>query len=257
MQTFCAEIPLYAKFSLQEVDRDKVFCFISNQVNVDLFCVECAMPSVFLGMKIDLQMQYYNFDFRDRIFTKDFICSRVHSHKAYFHFKIFQGGISKIGQWPSMVDLEEAGLHRYRKVLDASDYRELARAVGLTSHGVGIGSFVYLRRIFERLIGEAREVQCKRSGWDEEAYQRGRMDEKIQILHDVLPPFLVEQRGLYGILSKGIHELSEEECLESYPVVQAGIELILDQKVALREQADKIAAAKKQISILQSKMKKD
>ena len=42
-----------------------------------------------------------------------------------------------------------------------------------------------------------------------------------------------------------------------YPAMQAGIELILDQKVALREQADKIAAAKKQIATLQNKMKKD
>ena len=56
-----------------------------------------------------------------------------------------------------MADISEAELRPYSKVLSAEEYRELTRAVGFTaSHGVGIGSFVYLRRIFERLIEDSR-----------------------------------------------------------------------------------------------------
>lgn len=44
-----------------------------------------------------------------------------------------------------------------------------------------------------------------------------------------LPDFLVKNRDLYGILSKGIHELSEDECLSYFDPVKAALELILDQ----------------------------
>ncbi len=133
-------------------------------------------------------------------------------------------------------------------------YRELTRAVGLASHGVGIGSFVYLRRIFERLIDEASKTAAKVKGWDPVLFQQSRMEEKIRLLKDFLPAFLVEQRQLYSILSKGIHALTETECLESFPIVRAGIELILDQKVAAKQQHDKMEEAKKHLTALQKKI---
>lgn len=40
-------------------------------------------------------------------------------------------------------------------------------------------------------------------------------------------------------MSKGIHELSEDECLEMFPYVRAGIELILDDLLAERERKAK------------------
>jgi len=69
---------------------------------------------------------------------------------------------------------------------------------------------------------------------------------------------LVEHRALYGILSKGIHELSEEECLKIFPAVKVGIELILDTKIEALERQRKIEAAKKEIAgISQELSKKD
>lgn len=55
------------------------------------------------------------------------------------------------------------------------------------------------------------------------------MDDKIMILKQHLPKFLVENRTLYGIMSVGVHTLSEAECLAAFPVVRVGIELILDE----------------------------
>jgi hypothetical protein len=40
---------------------------------------------------------------------------------------------------------------------------------------------------------------------------------------------------LYGILSKGVHELDEGECLDYYPVLYDCISLILDERLAQRE----------------------
>ena len=73
------------------------------------------------------------------------------------------------------------------------------------------------------------------------------MDEEIPLLKDLLPSFLVENRKMYSILSKSIHELSEEECLAAFNVVRLGIELILDEKIEKKEKERKINNATKEI----------
>jgi hypothetical protein len=257
IQEFCVKLPLYAEHSVQQSEVLSLFSFITSQENIDCFCVDCQQPSVFIGPNQKLEVMAHHFDRSDRIFSRHFFCSRIHSHLAYFHFRVKGGILTKIGQSPSMADLSESELRPYRKVLSNEEYKELARAVGLVSHGVGVGSFVYLRRIFERLIEEAHVVAAKEPEWEESAFTNSRMDEKIEILKTHLPPFLVEQRKLYSILSKGIHLLSEADCLDAFPVVRTGIELILDKKVAAKQQKDKIEEAKKRIDTLGQKLKQD
>ena len=119
----------------------------------------------------------------------------------------------------------------------------------VASHDVGIGAFIYLRRIFENLI-EAAHLKAKaEASWDEIAYEKARMDEKIQFLKHLLPPFLVENRVLYKILSSGVHELSEQECLKAFPVVKLGIELILDDELERHKRERKIEEAKKALNL--------
>lgn len=224
-------------------------------MTLDCFCVDCGKESVFYGP--DKTEEFPQTDFKadnDRTFTRQFLCTRVLRHEIYFNFRIKNGVLTKIGQSPSMADLSELELHEYRKVLTEDDYRELSRAVGLAAHGVGIGSFVYLRRVFERLIGEARERAAKLPAWDESAFQKERMDEKIERLRDQLPAFLVEHRSLYSILSKGIHSLGETECLEAFSDVRLAIELILDEKVAAKQREQKEASAKSRLTKLQQKL---
>lgn len=106
------------------------------------------------------------------------------------------------------------------------------------THGVGAGSLVYLRRIFEDLIEEAHQKAATESGWVEANYPN-RMNEKILALKDYLPTYLVENRKIYGVLSKGIHELPEDVCIEIFPIVRVGIELILDEKIQQQEREKK------------------
>ena len=49
------------------------------------------------------------------------------------------------------------------------------------------------------------------------------------MLKDYLPTALVNNTVFYGVVSKGIHELSEEECLEYFPVLKSFIFLVLRQ----------------------------
>ena len=67
--------------------------------------------------------------------------------------------------------------------------------------------------------------------FNEVAFTSARMNERIQMLSDYLPDFLVEHHNIYSILSKGIHELSEEECKKYFMVLKESIEIILDEKL--------------------------
>ena len=257
-EELCVRRPLYAPYEIPDssVRRSQLHRFICSTFQIDTFCPWCAQPTVLVGGKVDLNIDDFNFRMNDRTFAKKFICSRQDSHEFYFYFRLEKRVLTKVGQSPSMADIEQGQIQHYRSILGRPHYQELNRALGLASHGVGIGSFVYLRRIFERLVDEARDVAAALPGWDQESFLKCRMDEKILLLKDHLPSFLVEQRTLYGILSQGVHGLDEETCLVYFPVIRAGIELILDQKLSLDLQAKKMADAKKQIGQIQQQLKK-
>lgn len=140
--------------------------------------------------------------------------------------------LSKVGQYPSVADFHIGQVHKYDKVLPKEKMREFTKAIGLAANGVGIGSFVYLRRIFEHLVFEAKDAaMATNPEFDETTFTSARMNERIQMLSDYLPDFLVENHNIYSILSKGVHELSEEECKKYFTVLKESIEMILDEKL--------------------------
>jgi hypothetical protein len=165
-------------------------------------------------------------------------CTRDNSHRIVFFFRFDQQKIQKIGQYPSLATIANDEMRSYRQVLASDDASDLHRAIGLAAHGVGVGSFVYLRRVFERLIN-SRFTQFKDSeGWGDDDFFPKRMDEKIGLLKDHLPDFLVENKKLYGILSKGVHELSEEDCLDAFEFLKRSTLFILDDDRRKKEELD-------------------
>ena len=164
--------------------------------------------------------------------------------------------IMKVGQYPTIADMHKAQIKQYKSVLSNDEMKEFTRAIGLAASGVGIGSFVYLRRIFENLIEEAYERALSNGDIDEDTFEHLRMDEKIGKLKDYLPITLVEIKQIYGILSKGIHELSEKECLTYFDAMRTGIEIILDDKLEQRKRAEKRAKAIAQVSTINGELKK-
>lgn len=262
---FLLEVPLYKSFPFdpngydyKELGELKYF-----MENIDCYCMTCQKESVFQALKqpgYDAFMAKIAYEEREEltanhIFKIELFCSRDTSHRIHYIFSIEDNNITKIGQYPSMADLSSEELQRYRKVLPADLFAEYNRAIGLVSHGVGIGAFVYLRRIFEKLISEAYERAITSGGWDEDKYVKSRMEEKIGLLKDFLPPFLIKNKNIYSILSKGIHELSEEECKKFFPIIKAGIELILEEKIAEKKQEDTTKTATKAIADLHQTLK--
>jgi hypothetical protein len=171
----------------------------------------------------------------ERSFTVEFYCTREHRHRIYFCFAVRDKTLQKVGQFPSLSDLQGATFERYRRLLPKPLASAYTRAINLHAHDVGAGSLVYLRRILEALLEEAHDWAKADNGWDEDTYRRMRIPERIKALASFLPPFMVEHAKVYSILSLGVHELSEEQCLQHFPVLRGAIELILDDRNAKRE----------------------
>lgn len=163
--------------------------------------------------------------------------------------------LTKVGQYPSVADFHISEIKQYSKLISNEKLREFTRAIGLAANGVGIGSFVYLRRIFEHLITEAFNKAKTDGALTEADFQKARMDEKIDLLHSYLPTFLVDNKAMYSILSLGIHELDEQTCLAHFDTLRVGIEIILDEKLDEFRKKEKVELAKQKLSTLKGQIK--
>jgi hypothetical protein len=151
---------------------------------------------------------------KHKLFSVDIKCSRNDNHIALFIFKVDNNYVQKIGEYPSQIQRQYYEIKRYEPLLEKY-YIELQTAIRLNDTNVGIGSFVYLRRVLEKVLANAAiKKYGHRKSWNIEKYRKSkRIDEIIDDLSDSLPEFLVSNRRIYKVLSKGIHELDEEECL--------------------------------------------
>lgn len=160
-----------------------------------------------------------------------------------------EGTIVKFGQYPSHADLQSKDLKKHKGVVDQIDISEINRAMGLASVGVSIGAFVYFRRVFERFV--LKSFERAQLELTPEEFASKRMAQKIEVLENNLPKFIYENREIYSILSKGIHELSEQQCAALYDLMHESIFMILDEekeRVTKEERAKKISASLKNAS---------
>ena len=164
--------------------------------------------------------------------------------------------IQKVGQYPSLADMQMFDVEQYRSVLDRESYRDLTRAIGLNANGIGAGAFLYLRRIIERLVEEAHLEAMKEDSWDqqkEERYVKDHFVDKLKTIenngHVIIPEVLREVKPkIYGVLSKGVHESTDDECSELFPYMQFIIEQILDERIRKKELNSKLAKLSKKLN---------
>jgi hypothetical protein len=256
------ETSLYVSFPVSENDKEAMEALRSGKLQFDAYCVRCEQSSIFKsyrspnsggGAGLNYSTPKPDWMLKPGAFSIVVVCQRCSKHYSY-DLRLDENGLMKTGQYPSMEDILASDLHPYRKLLRPADFAELRRAGGLYSHGIGIGSFVYLRRIFERLIGLHYD-ELKNAGKAIEGFWEKRMDEKIQALSSVLPSALVKYRKTYAILSKGLHELDEDTCRRYYPVVRAAIMRILEQDLQARKEKEAEAELERQVSDILTQVK--
>jgi hypothetical protein len=246
IQVFLFEAPLYAEYSLES---DVAFKMFVSELVVDGYCVRCGRASTFDrrtgGLKLDQLEELLQ---RHPCWFFGLNCTRDKSHEIIFALRLEAPLIQKIGQYPSLADIANDESRSYRKVLMPADAAELHRAIGLAAHGVGVGSFVYLRRVFERLITSRFDTFKTIEGWAQEDFVGKRMEDKIELLEHNLPDFLVRNKRIYAILSKGIHELEEKECINAFEMLKHAIFFILDEDRHKKEESERRLAAEKAIA---------
>lgn len=279
---------LYEKFEITRTNIQDLIDVLNGNVRINLFCKDCGENRIFsmkemlfpfigsegfqamrgLGKEIseyqrvqelcatpqpgeqcvENKWDWTNWQMWDytRVMVFQYRCALNDNHFADFVVRANGNTLVKIGQYPSVADLTFPELERYKKVLNETERRELRRAIGLYSAGIGAGSYVYLRRVFERILAQARTNAG--DAINSVAYDTARVKDKISMLKDYLPTMLTSNVALYGILSKGIHELSEEECITYFPVVKDCIFMILDEWEEVRKKTEKERAISTSLS---------
>ena len=252
IESFVFQTPLYSPVNVvgNYVLRANLAGFL--QINIDGHCANCSDRSTFRGPGSSQVFDVIDEKHQaalDRIkgFRELIIhCARSYSHEIRIWYKLEGGTLLKVGQLPSLADIANDEAKTYRSILAREDAADLHKAIGLAAHGVGVGSFVYLRRVFERLIDKRFDEFKDSEGWKGGDFNSLRMDEKVKFLKGHIPDFLYENRQMYSILSLGIHELSEEDCLAAFEPLKLSLKIILEEDKKKKEELDlkrKAAAA--------------
>jgi len=202
-------------------------------------------------------------DFKLRIF-----CARDGRHHGDFYFDTLGPGafdyvqfkmgerkelgptlLVKVGQHPSLTDFQLGDLTEFEDGMSKEQRREFVRATNSAAHGFNVAACVYFRRVFESVLAEARDeylAQHDLTEWQE--FKVARTDERIRLLSHHLPSFMSAHPQLYGVLSLGVHELTEQQCAAELPMLRKAIELIMRDRVTAarqkreREEVSKLVA---------------
>jgi hypothetical protein len=236
--------PLYKTFALDpELKAISILC--ARKVDghtidkFDGFCPACHRDTTFTLSQVHVPsgIPWDSIQTRRSFDNVSLTCVRNDLHTIRFWVRIWRMTITKIGQYPSLADVAiEEVRSKYRSVLKGDNWSELYKAIGLAAHGEGIGSFVYLRRVLERLVRSRYEAFKDQEGWSDEEFNRRRMVEKIEYIGSHLPAYLVANRRIYSIFSVGVHELDNEKCLAFFEVGKRSIIMILQDDLQKQEE---------------------
>lgn len=260
-----AEEPPYKVVEF-DVDTYKYIANI-NEIAINEYCESCDCNSVFkewlantkilTSLAIDehnarneiicggVGPEYRKKFFKDKRYFLNFIlkCAKC-GEEHYFSILLQNNTIRKIGQYPSYANKEAHELNKYKNLI-SKYYPELTRSVNAYSQGMGVAAFVYLRRILEHL------VVCRYDG--EESLTFVEKLKEVEKKEKIIPEYYNDVKGeIYSILSKGIHEYDEEECIALYPAVRYIIEGILDIELEKKNKKKKAAEA---VQIIKDKSK--
>lgn len=242
IEQFLFEIPLYAQYKAPDDENLKWLSDLYGKtrgiVRIDGYCPYCHRESTFTvrGVGIPSGDPWSNIKTRFAYDEMYITCVRSDSHNIHYYFRMKNMVVEKIGQYPSLASVAQDAVSPFRKHMNEQDGHEFHKAIGLAAHGVGVGSFVYLRRVFERLVYKRFEEFKAEEGWQDSEFYPVRMEDKIELLQRHLPAFLVENRKVYSILSIGIHELDEETCLTFFEVLKQAIIIILEDDEKTRHE---------------------
>lgn len=151
--------------------------------------------------------------------------------------------VTKIGEYPQKELPKSKVLSKFFK----DDKQEYNKAVICLANGYGVAAFAYMRRIVENninslldLIQEDMDKESSLALSLAELKKTSPMSDKIRIANNALPDYLKPDGfnplgQIYGLLSDGVHSLTDNECLEKAENLQACIEYLISELAAHKQ----------------------
>lgn len=255
---FLETYPLYRKFfglsgiscwtMLKDIPKPAIhmYCFrceseqtfnMTNQYDE----VDFAFTEHLNGKTLRLKYVCSSCDFATRLFfvhfeeeSQKYIDEKTNEEKE--HTVLYAMKVGQNPSWDIEMDKELEGL--------LGDHAELYRK-GLIceSQGYGIGAYAYFRRVTESVIdGLLESISDLIAGNEKKIYElrltevkkEKIAEKKINLVKDMLPQSLQVSgmnplKNLYDILSLGIHNMTDEECMEKAEATRSILVFLVNQ----------------------------
>ena len=129
------------------------------------------------------------------------------------------------------------------------------------SQSYGIGAYAYFRRITEDVIDELLESILDLVEEDEKEQYKEKLEQvkiekiaenKINLVKDLLPKSLQVDgmnplKKLYGVLSQGIHDETDEECMEKAEAIRGILVFLVNQVIRTKKDKKSFTEGMKKI----------
>ncbi|MFX1501707.1 MAG: hypothetical protein ACFFDH_12145 [Promethearchaeota archaeon] len=232
---FLEEYPLYRKFNIKipyninEIPR----------INIKMYCERCKSNQTFSW---DYENRGYgNNDSSGQVIMLRYKCAHCERNYRFFIIKIDKKHeyIFKVGQYPPW----DIGISKDLKSFLGKGDKIYKNGKICESQGYGIGAFAYYRRVIEEVIIELLDSISKIVNEEDsekfnlllkDAKRSKNASKKIELVKDLLPNSLKLNgfnplKTLYDTLSEGIHENSDDKCLEYSKLIRCCLEYLIYQ----------------------------
>lgn len=186
-----------------------------------------------------------------RYFDKHYCCTKCNEiYRASFKLQKEKDGntllVKKVGQDPDVF------LHTYvcsrenevflKDIKALEDYRRMYERFINNDY---VSSLLYMRRIIEKYIFYVFNINKSGLSITEEEFGKKKTSEKIDAIKCYLPEVFSKNTCVYGIVSKGIHQLESDECKNWYYDLEKLINRIVDFEVNKKEDKKLTSALQK------------
>jgi hypothetical protein len=237
----------------------KCRCTISDKVYdlelpaVHMYCPTCKADHTFTMSNSFEDQVEENCSPAGLTFAAVYTCASCQISQRHFllHFAEDLGGATKVGQFPSWGPKIGPAM---KGVLGTHE-DEFKKGLDCESVGYGIGAAAYYRRIVDDIVDELlvrieslleleqqkKYAEALRSVSDSKVAK-----DKIELVKDLLPsnlrPASVNPLStLHEELSKGLHSMTDEECLESAESIRHVLVFLVEQVTQHKEASSRFS----------------
>lgn len=161
--------------------------------------------------------------------------------KLFYTLLKNENEVIKLAQYPSLYDVSRDELKKYQKnnLIDNESFSQIYKAELCASSSYYVAAYTYMRRVYETMLLSVFDQNKEEIGITEDAFRKLHSDKKLEAIKDYLAIDDEIYLPLYGLLSAGIHAMTEEQCCEDYKVLKPILLDILAEQKAKKEKESK------------------